>query len=315
MGADAAGPSSGWACHGFEVRSELPFRLLRRGDGRLLEILEHDGWEPDSFGDPVMTWEARPGNPFARRIYEQDDGYAVWHEAIGWFYVDPRQPRITVPPTADEFRREERTWGLPAALCISEGDDVALHASAVEVEGSALLFCAPGHHGKTTLGAAFIQAGYRLLADDLSCCGLGPEPIVRPGPAVIRIRRDVHASLRFPGTERIAEDDDKVHLMLAPDGRGSGAPVPIRGIVFVRSPWLKASEGRPAIYPISTQEALPNMWTVSFALPTADARGRMFPKITALAGGVSLWEMYRPQAFDDLPDAVELIRSTCLAEP
>ncbi len=311
---DAPEDPNGRACFGFEVRSDLPFRLLRRASGRSLHVVEHEGSEPDTYGNPLMSWEARPGNPFARRIYEHGRGYAVWHEAIGWFLVDANEPAIAVPPSADELRREERTWGLPAALCVAQGDELALHASAVDVGGSAVLFCAPGHHGKTTLGAAFLGAGHRLLADDMSCCTLDLEPAVLPGPAVVRIRRDVYAELEFPGTECFSEDEDKVHLMLTTETRGSGAPVPIQAIVFLRAPDLQASEGRSHVYRVSTPEALPNLWTVSFTLPTGDARKATFLKAAALADRVPLWEMYRPSGFDDLPAAVDLIVSTCLRD-
>jgi hypothetical protein len=304
--------SSGWGCLGFEVRSELPFRLLRPAEGRTIEIVEHDGSKPDVGAEPLMSWEARPGNPFARRIYELDGGYAVWHDAVGWFLIDPDRPSISVPPSTDEFRREERMWGLPAALCVAHGEDLALHGSAVDIGGSAVLFCAPGHHGKTTLGAAFLQAGHRILADDLSGCRTDSEPTVLPGPAVVRVRRDAYASLDFPGTECITEDDDKVHLMLASTTRGPGTPVPIRAIVFLRSPSLRSSEGRQDIYRVSAEDALPNLWTVSFTLPTGDSRRRTFHKTASLADRVPMWEMYRPNTFDELPRAVDLIRSTCL---
>jgi hypothetical protein len=262
-----------------------------------------------------MSWEARPGNLFARRIYRREGGgFAVWHDAVGWFLVDPDRSSIAVPPAKDELRREERIWGLPAALCITQGDDLALHGAAVDIDGSAVVFCAPGGHGKTTLAAAFLRAGYRVLADDMSCCRLDPEPSVLPGPAILRIRHDVYARLELAGTEPVLRDDDKVHLMLTPTARGSGEPVPIRAIVFVRDTALRAIEGRPAINAVAAADSLANLWTVSFTLPTAEGRQRTFEKSAALAGRVSIFEMYRPATFEDLAQAVDLVTSTCVSD-
>ena len=260
-----------------------------------------------------MSWEARPGNPFARRIYRREGGdFAVWHDAMGWFLVDPDRSSIAVPPAEDELRREERIWGLPAALCIAEGDDLALHGAAVDIDGSAVVFCAPGGHGKTTLAAACLRAGYRVLADDMSCCRLDPEPSVLPGPAILRIRHDVYSRLELAGTEPVLRDDEKVHLMLTAAARGSGVPVPIRAIVFVRDTSLQVVEGRPAISAVAAADSLANLWSVSFTLPTAEGRQRTFEKSAALADKVAMFEMYRPASFDDLSEAVELVASACI---
>jgi hypothetical protein len=259
-----------------------------------------------------MSWEARPGNPFARRIYRlENGGFAIWHDANGWFLVDRARSRISVPPGRDELRREERIWGLPAALCI-ERDDLALHGASVDVHGSAVVFCAPGGHGKTTLAAAFVRAGHRLLADDMSCCRLDPEPSVLPGPAILRIRHDAYSRVELAGTEPVLRDDEKVHLMLTTSARGSGMPVPIRAIVFVRDASLRAVEGRPAISAVAAADSLANLWSVSFTLPTPEGRQRTFEKTAALAGRVEMFEMYRPASFDDLSAAVDLVTSTCL---
>ena len=52
-------------------------------------------------------------------------------------------------------------------------------------------------------------------------------------------------SLELPGTNVVAEDDEKVHLMLSESARGSGQPVPIPAIDFLRAS-LWAAEERPA---------------------------------------------------------------------
>jgi hypothetical protein len=302
------------AAHGFEVRSDLAFRLLRPTTalGRRLIVAEHDRGEPDVGPEPLLSWDARPDNPFARKIYELDGGFAVWHEGAGWFLVDPDRSSIAVPPHPEELRREERTLGLPTALCAIRGGDLVLHGSAVDVEGSAVLFCAPGHFGKTTLAGAFLQAGHRLLSDDMSCCRLEPEPSMLPGPAILRVRKDVFGRLEFPGTDCVAEDEHKAHLMLGSSARGSGSPIPIKAVVFLREASLRRLEGRSTIYRVPAPEALPNLWSVAFRLP--NSAERTFQKVAALAGRVPVWEMYRPTSFDGLPDVVELVVSTCLPE-
>lgn len=135
-----------------------------------------------------------------------------------------------------------------------------------------------------------------------------------PGPAVLRLRKDVFRRLEFPGTECVAEDDHKAHLMLGPAARDSGDPVPIRAIVFLRESSLQSVEGRASIYRVSPREALPNLWTISFMLPTSDSRRLTFQRTAALADRVPVWEMYRPTEFEVLPEVVDLVVSTCLRD-
>ena len=58
-------------------------------------------------------------------------------------------PLLTMPLGVEPVRREERLWGIPAALALIRRGDVAVHAAAVEIDGRALLFAGPGRFGKT----------------------------------------------------------------------------------------------------------------------------------------------------------------------
>ena len=100
--------------------------------------------------------------------------------------------------------------------------------------------------------------------------------------------------------------------MLGSSARGSGSPIPIKAVVFLREASLQRLEGRSTIYRVPAPEALPNLWSVAFRLPKSAEP--TFQKVAALAGRVPVWEMYRPTSFDRLPDVVELVVSTCLPE-
>ena len=50
---------------------------------------------------------------------------------------------------------------------------IVLHASAVRVRDSAVLFCGPSGAGKSTLAAALVDAGYDLVTDDF--CGISMQ--------------------------------------------------------------------------------------------------------------------------------------------
>lgn len=58
-----------------------------------------------------------------------------------------------------------------------------VHGSAIEVNGSAVLFVGPSGQGKSTLAGAFHQRGYRIIADDICVVSTanGELPLVYPG--------------------------------------------------------------------------------------------------------------------------------------
>jgi hypothetical protein len=133
-----------------------------------------------------------------------------------------------------------------------------------------------------------------------------------PGPPSRGSGRNVFGRVAFPGTDCVAEDDHKAHLMFGSSVRGSGSPIPIKAVVFLREASLQRLEDRSTIYRVPAPEVLPNLWSVAFRLPKSAEP--TFQRVAALAGRVPVWEMYGPTSFDRLPDVVELVVSTCLPE-
>jgi hypothetical protein len=300
------------ACHGFDVQTDLSIHMLRTADGaHPMPALQIDQAhvarsEPDQA--PLYTWSPRPGRTFGGRLYHLSDGFGMWIDGLGCYHVDPQNRRITVPGRPSIARVESRLWGMPAALCFILNGGLSLHAAAIDVNGSALLFIGPGRFGKTTLAAAFMKAGYRVLAEDLCRCMAQPVPSVYPGPAMLRIRWDSYRCLgEIPDTHVVLEDEERVHLAFDPDARGSGSPVPIRGIVA-----LQVSDGPTTLERLSVTEAIPLLWSTSFNFAEAADRARCFTGVSALAGAVPAWRLTRRLEFETLDALIDRVVTTCL---
>lgn len=306
-GSRTADDGTSGSCYGFEVRSSLPHRYLRPGSGRdLLRIEEWEAPEEPST-EPIFERLPRLDKPLHARIFADGERFRVWTDPDGWFGIDPAAGLVGVPRRIDPVRREERVWGYPAMLLFLARGDLPIHASAVDVGGRALVFAAPGQHGKTTIASAFHAAGHRLLSDDITCCRPGEDVAVLPGPAVTRLRRDAYRALDVPDVGIAMEEPERVHLSIDPARRGDGRPVPLHGIVL-----LRAAE-KMRLVRLGPEAAIPDLWTLIFKLPRDAEWARCFDATAAVAGAVPVWNLYRPLAFDTLPDLLETIVDTCLA--
>jgi hypothetical protein len=295
-------PPARGSCAGFEIRSELTFHTLRGGGGARLRVVEETAPAPS--GEVLARWQPRPGNPFHGRLSRDGAGYAFWASDAGWYRIDTASATIRVEPSADPFRRELRLFGIPAAVCAMEAGDLALHASAVEIGGQAILFAGPSMHGKTTLAAALAARGHRLLAEDTIRCRLAGAPEAYPGPAVVRLRADVVRSLSVPDvTASVPDEEGRTPLVFASAVRGSGAAVPIAAIVFLRKdaerPRLDLVDGDAA--------AARDLFALAFRLPTDASRARCFAQVVDLATRADALDLRRPLTFAALPEVIALL--------
>lgn len=77
--------------------------------------------------------------------------------------------------------------GPMMALLLDLRGQAVFRASAVWVNGKAVLFCGASGTGKSTLAAALGQRGYPLLADDICTVCVGPEPCAQPDAAQLKL--------------------------------------------------------------------------------------------------------------------------------
>jgi hypothetical protein len=286
-------------CFGFGVSADRPLRYLRDGGGPSLTVLGGADDRPAS-STPLMRW-APPHVAFRADLHLEYPGYRLHVEGTGWFDIDTDGCVIRLPDAPDTSRLEERMWGVPALLCFLHRGDHALHAACVQVGEGAVAIAAPGRHGKTTLAAAFVSAGHRLLSEDLACIRPGADPTVLPGPAMLRLRHDVAERVLPSGGRVLDVTTDRVHIAL--DDRGTADAVPLRAVVLLRN----GDDPHPRLEPVAPVDAVPDLWSLSFSMPTDAHRARCFDGVTALAVGVPVWNLHRRMTFEDLPAVVETV--------
>lgn len=292
---DAAG-----SCYGFGLRSELAFEFLRGGSGPPLTVVAAVAEPALATTKPLLEWVIRRDGVFHARLFEDGHRFRLWVADSGWYTVDPHGPSISLPENGNAVKREARLWGIPTLLCSRARGDLTIHAAAVEVGGGAVLLAAPGTFGKTTLALAFARVGHRVLSEDLSCLRFTDEPAVAPGPALLRVRRDIAERLDLPAGRRLDGGDDRVYVALDDGGRGDSLPVPLRAIVL-----LRPGSHSVALEPVDAAHAIRDLWALTFVLPTQDDRTRCFERVADLADRVPVWNLSRPVRLDALAETVE----------
>lgn len=146
------------------------------------------------------------------------------------------------------------------------------HCNAVEIEGSAFLFCGDSGAGKSTLAAHFVERGFRLLTDDVCALNFTSDGLLLASPGVARLKlwQDALDLLgrSSAGLRLIPWYEKKYELPLT--GENWGKPLPVAGLYHLRL----AEGGRiPGIYPLKGLEAANSVTANIYRRRLADLTG------------------------------------------
>jgi len=108
---------------------------------------------------------------------------------------DGRRIDWVAPPDPDMEAVRKDVLGRVFAVALDQEDVTTLHGSAVAIGDVAVAFLAPKFHGKSTTATALVNAGGRLLADDLVPVTSGERPMVLPSVPVVQLWADSAAKV------------------------------------------------------------------------------------------------------------------------
>jgi hypothetical protein len=266
---------------------------------------EDAGWIPlSAFPEPgnslFSAWKTAGAGGSAFRLRYRHRGRQAE------FTLDPagRTIWVTCSPgvTAEEIASVLLGQVLGCALHLR--GLTCLHASALALDGSAILLLGRRGAGKSTTAAALRQQGCDVLADDLAvltACGRGF--LVQPGLPHLRLRGD--AATHLMGDARLlppvwtGEDVPDKRRLEVPQGPPGARPL---AAVYVLQPRARPLPA-PSVRPLHGADGLMHLPEHVYAGLFLDgpAWARELAVLGRLAATVPLRRVERPDGLDALP--------------
>ena len=276
---------------GFEIKSDLPLRRLNVAEGTRGELIVNEAGKPLDAPEqePVSTLADDAGRCWYAS-YELEGGRCLIElPPSGSFLIDPRAGRVVVEREDDDDELLEHRIAS-SALCVllALRGDLVLHASAVEANGRAVIFCGPTQRGKSTLARTLGEAGHRLIGEDGIAIELAEgAPIAHPGARGVRSRG------------RDEQGRNRTDLIEDPGG-GAPPPCPVAAVVLLeeRAEELKVERLEPArALALLTPNLVHSGWR--------EAIGAAFANLATLLGSVPAYAASLPDDLAALPASAQ----------
>ena len=301
-----------YGVYGIALWSEIPLPLPPHPERALTEIRLRTA-SPEWFSEILRGVEAEETRSWYR-IARLGDGttYVSWEE-IGEFLVSS-DGKVIVCRQFDEAASESfqvYLLGQAVSFALVKQGFEPLHATAVVIEGEAVVFLGSDGFGKSTLAACFLAAGHRILTDDLLILRDTPAGVLAyPGPA--RIKLFPHMARRFlkEATKGVPMNPFS-RKMILPLRRqhACAAAVPLRAIYALNSPQRASRKQAIRIEPLSPREAFFEVVKNTFNRRVVDGERleRQFIESGRLVDTALVRKLSYPRALDSLPAVREAI--------
>lgn len=248
-----------------------------------------------------------------RRTVFADGSLHMCKEGLVDFLVSPNGDEIVCSADGRASNESVHTYLLGHALSfalLKKGME-HLHATVVVIDGQAIGLLGDCGYGKSTLAAAFLELGHRLLTDDMLVIGEeGGRLIAHPGPSRIKLFNEV-ATRYLNGAARgtpVAGLTSKLVFPL-PEGSVCQVPVPLRVLYCLPAPERLARTRSIRIRRLSPREALISLLRHTFNVSNTEPERlkRQFAAAAQLVPRLPIKRLSYPRELGMLPAVREAI--------
>jgi hypothetical protein len=256
-------------------------------EGRLAPF-DDRGWRV-----PPVPWD--DGRPDAAVRVRADDRCALVriYEVGSFLIEDGERVVVDAEPGAGAIHVEAWLHGTVAAVVAGQQGRFALHATVVELDGARIGLSGRRGAGKSTNALAAVQAGARLVADDVAVLEVVGERVeVAPYGRRVHVWPDTaeRLGLDLGGVDHAVGPAGKLHLAVPP-----GPTVPLDALVVL----APAEVDRPTRHRL---EGLAALRVVRNQTYRAQLVHHLWPQVAftwqaAVAERVAVERLVRPEAW------------------
>jgi len=215
---------------------------------------------------PFHEWVLPDGNSWTQ-FFHTEAGYLIRFPVLADFQVSADGLQVTCTPTPETTKEtvEHLYLNQVLPLALSKTGKLALHASVVEINNSAVAFVAESGRGKSTLAASFSTNGYRFLTDDgLLINKTDSQHFALPNHPSIRLWDDSFEALIPNSDSNSTTVGSTSKIKILADGRipFCDQPCPLKLLYFLG----EGNTDTVCISPVSGHDAIIEMVRHSFLL-------------------------------------------------
>jgi hypothetical protein len=295
-----------YSVYGVTIRSEWPLAFppaFERAKS-LAEVDFVDGTDEDFPGVDALR---EPDGPwFVPHVFADQSTYVHW-SGLYEFRIPADGSRAVCRALngADRSVLQNYLFGQALSFALVQQGLEPLHAAAAQVDDSAIGLLGDCTFGKSTLLASFVQAGARLLTDDLLMLTLNDrECMALPGTGRIKLHPDAAQRFLAPSTpsEPLNPHAVKRSFLLGTE-LVQESPLPLRHLFLLPPPEERQHTTSIQIEPLSRTELFQQLLRSSFNVEilTRDRLERQFACAAQLAMRLTGHRLHAPDGLEHLP--------------
>ena len=278
---------------GLDIQSEIEIPEFLEGQFSEPQVKILISSTPSTLKNPEKT---------GVRYQVKEQEFLLWVDDIARYYVREGN-RIFIQKQGGGTLQEVRLFliGVVFSALLQQRNIFALHASAIKRGKESFLVCGSSGAGKSTLTREFLNAGYQLLADDISVISGSSQAVaVQPAFPFIKLWKDSmdHLELKEEEGRKLRDELEKYGFQLTHEFYSRELPV---SRIFILIPHNQPIYKSEELSGLEKFAALKNH-TYSFQFISTAYRSYHFKTIHLLASGIPVTRIYRPQAPIDATD-------------
>lgn len=198
--------------------------------------------------------------------------------------------------------------GSVFGLLLHQRNQIVLHASAVVVNGKAVLFCGASGAGKSTMAASLVERGYRMVADDQCAISIDESgrPVTSPDGRMLKLWSASIDGLALHDRQGDAVST-RFNKYYVDPGESWPEPIPIGAVYALVEERLK---GQVSIKSVNVVEAVTMMVANAYRplmVRRMGQRQAYFDASVAVVSNGGVYRLVRPLSFKRIGESVDAL--------